>query len=111
MLKVKINRNIMTNGMDIYLYEERADGKFAIGLPTKLEFEVVDDEELGNIQEPTIKLSGHWGKQFLEAFAEALDGEGVKTNKDERIAGTLDATKYHLEDLRQLLKLEARKSV
>lgn len=110
MLEVKINRNLITGGIDIYLYENRADGKFAIGLPAQLKFKIIEEEELATIAEPTLRLNGYWGKQFLEAFAETLDNEGIKTNKDEKIIGTLEATKYHLEDLRQLLKLETKKS-
>ena len=43
--------------------------------------------------------------EALQAFAEALAGRGIKTNNDHKIEGTLEATKYHLEDMRKIAKV------
>ena len=53
-----------------------------------------------------MKLNNIIAQDFLQGLAEALDKQGIKTDKDAKIQGTLDATRYHLEDLRKLLKLK-----
>ena len=42
-------------------------------------------------------------------FAEELSRIGIKTDNDHKIAGTLEATKYHLEDMRKLAKVTETK--
>ena len=66
------------------------------------------DEEVAQIIEPSLKLPGNIGRALLQAFAEALDKDGIKTDKDAKLQGTIEATKYHLEDLRTLLKLKEK---
>lgn len=41
----------------------------------------------------------------LKAFADELSNIGIKTDNDHKMAGTLEATKYHLEDMRKLAKV------
>lgn len=67
----------------------------------------VDD---GMPQEPSLHLPGRFGEEVMQAMAEAFSKRGIKTENDHKIQGTLEATKYHLEDLRKLLKLEVKKS-
>lgn len=105
MVEVRFNRSVWNDALEIYLIERREDGRIAVGLPAKLEFKMLTESDMGSIQEPTFKLNGFWGKAFLQAFADALDKDGIKTDKDAKIEGTLTATRYHLEDLRSLLKL------
>lgn len=38
----------------------------------------------------------------LQSIAEAFSNFGIKTSNDHKIEGTLEATKYHLEDMRQI---------
>ena len=53
------------------------------------------------------------GPEIERAFAEWLYGRGITpeqvTRKQGSTEGSLEATKYHLEDLRQLLKLNTEK--
>ena len=76
-----------------------------VAKPVELEWV---EQEPGTIAEPTLVLDGFWAEEFLRAFAEALDEKGIRTDKDARIEGNLEATRYHLEDLRTLLKLRKR---
>ena len=41
----------------------------------------------------------------LQAFADSLAGKGIKTINDHKNEGLLEATKYHLEDMRKIAKL------
>lgn len=43
---------------------------------------------------------------MLKAFAELASGKGIKLESDLKREGQLEATKYHLEDMRKLLKLK-----
>lgn len=54
---------------------------------------------------PFLTLSHLLAKELFKGLAEALDNSGIKTDSTHKLEGTLNATKYHLEDLRQMLKL------
>lgn len=41
----------------------------------------------------------------LQAFADTLANKGIKTINDYKNEGLLEATKYHLEDMRKIAKL------
>lgn len=100
-LRVSIRKSEFTNELEIYIGEKRFDGMY-IAKPVEL---VLEKHIEGENLDPTIKIGGFLADEFLKVLAEELDNKGIKTDKDERIKGTLDATKYHLEDLRKLLKL------
>lgn len=101
-MKVKIYREEMFGGISMVFYEDRLNGKRFIAKPVDLEFEEYND---GAEYRPTLRLNSSISNEFLQQLAEELDSKGVKTDKDAKIEGTLNATKYHLEDLRKLLKL------
>jgi len=102
MIKVKIYKSIATNAIELFIYEER-NGKRYVAKPVKLVFE---EWKEGEIIKPTLIFYHFVGEEFLKSLAEALDEKGIKTEQDAKIAGTLEATRYHLEDLRKLLKLK-----
>jgi hypothetical protein len=106
MLKFKIRQNWETDAVEILIVEEMGNGKIAIAKPVKLEFEEFDINGAMPNRGATLTISGMYSQEFLKALAEALDERNIKTDKDAKIQGTLEATRYHLEDLRKLLKLE-----
>ena len=53
-----------------------------------------------------LKIPHTMARDVFKGMAEAMDGEGVKTENDFKIQGTLEATRFHLEDLRTILKLK-----
>lgn len=67
-------------------------------------FEYVEAPEPGVAMEPTFVFYGHDGEAILRQIIDALAKNGVKDDSDAKIAGTLEATRYHLEDLRTALK-------
>jgi hypothetical protein len=67
---------------------------------------VFEEKQEGARIEPSLKLYGEDANNFLKSIAQALDESGVKTDMDAKIEGTLEATRFHLEDLRKLLKLK-----
>ena len=44
-------------------------------------------------------------EDMLKALAAGLDAHGIKPAAEPEAAGELKATKYHLEDLRKLLRI------
>lgn len=81
------------------------NGTKSVAKPVALEFEPWPE---GAYAEPTVAIPKEMAVEFLSSAAEALDGVGVKTTDEARLGAALTATKYHLEDLRTLLKLGAR---
>lgn len=75
-----------------------------VARPVELQFEEIQEGEA--FGKPTLQLDWDIAELFLKAMAEALDEQGVKTDKDAKVAGTLEATRAHLSDLRQMLKLK-----
>ncbi len=53
-----------------------------------------------------LKIPNHLVEPLFRSFAETLDKRGIKTPNTHKIEGQLDSTKYHLEDLRKMLKLK-----
>ena len=53
-----------------------------------------------------MSIPSYLSQEFLQRLVEILDKKGIKSENDNLMKGKLDATKYHLEDLRKLLKLE-----
>lgn len=52
---------------------------------------------------PFLNLPFIMAKELFTGLAEALDQSGIKTESDAKIAGLLEATKMHLEDMRTLV--------
>ena len=100
-MDIKIYKNPVTDFLELYFFDDR-NGERYLAQPVKLEFK---KSIRGDSCKPTLTINGCFTEEFLNALAEELDKKGIKTDKDAKIAGTLDATRYHLEDLRKLLKL------
>lgn len=101
-MKIKLHRNPMSDCTEIYIFDE-INGKRIVFLPVSLEGREIEE---GMLIEPTMKISGEFDREFIEAFRDGINevyGEQAQTSE-------LKATKYHLEDLRKLLKLEKRSS-
>ena len=99
MLKVLIRQNEFSESLDIIFVQNREDGKRYIAEPVEIKFK---EHKLGDDAKPTISLGFSLSGEFLKAMAEALDKQGIKTENDFKIAGLLEATKYHLEDMRKI---------
>jgi hypothetical protein len=76
----------------LHLVEERPDGIY-LAKPLKLEFEKYDPGSRG---EPTLRLSSLIAMDFLKAFSDALDKQGIKPESVYKIEGLLEAKKEHL---------------
>lgn len=107
MLKVWIERDIGTNQYGIYLAQKISQGgQLFVAKPVKLEMlEISDYEPFKGIKiEPFLKLDGIIAYNLLAQLAKALSDIGFKVASDKsEMEKVLDAVKYHLEDMRQLV--------
>lgn len=102
-MKISIYKEPWNSSVSLMFWNER-DGKVYAAKPVALEFEEAKDGMAPN--GPTLRIPHMIGEDFLHALAQALDEKGIKTDKDAKIEGTLEATREHLKDLRQMLKLK-----
>lgn len=104
-MNISIGQQSYSGALEIVFWEKRGEKIYA-AKPCPLVFEEVVD---GYIENPTLKIGMAWANEFMKAMAEELDKKGIKTDSDAKIAGTLEATRYHLEDLRTLMKIAPKK--
>lgn len=90
-MKARISLCDFGRSVRIFIYEERGDKTFVVK-PVKLELEEIDSSSTIDIK-PTLTIDGR-SNQFLESLAEELDELKIKTDKDAKIQGTLEATRY-----------------
>ena len=74
--------------------------------PTTRKWSRVPIEEHSEIPGPTIKLNQDDAIALYKKLNEFFSARGVRNKEESFTAGDLRATKYHLEDLRMLLKIK-----
>ena len=103
-MEVNIQEDFSTQTVKMIFYDmdERSKRVYNLytGESTQVEEGMVIPEEF------IMKVPGYMANALLKSLAEALSERGVKTKMDATMEGQLDATKYHLEDLRKLLKIK-----
>lgn len=100
--EVHISADPQFDGIKIW-FVDRSDGHQQVAQPVNLTFEEYAE---GAVIPPTLTLNRWIADEFLQAMAEALDKRGVKVENEHKVHGQLEATKYHLEDMRKIaLKL------
>lgn len=108
-MKVYLREEFFDGSVKILFSETFPDGRYAYNFYTGERIKVVEGENPPDAF--ILKIPEHLKDALFKALAETLDQKGVKTENDHKIAGTLEATRYHLEDMRQLLKLKDKGSV
>ena len=104
-MKVSIQNNPQFLQTDITFYEKRGN-KISVMTEIKDGIGVMTEVPEGAFNEKTtLRLPDFVAQELFLALAEELDKKGIKTENDHRIAGTLEATKYHLEDMRKIAKV------
>jgi hypothetical protein len=102
--KVFVRQNWTNFGLEVILLVESLDGKRYMAKPVKFEWEEVRLGQL--INEPTFVLEDEYYQDLIDAMHKI----GKVIPSESKLEGKLEATNYHLEDLRQLLKLDLEKS-
>jgi hypothetical protein len=89
------------NGATHISFSVFRDGKTFVAKPVQLEWTPIEPFQLD--VPATLSLPMNVAQEFLTAMSTALDDRGIKPANDHHIAGQLEATKAHLEDMRGLL--------
>ena len=97
-LKIAISQEPWAGATSIWIAKKGPE-EFAVAEPIELTFQPI---EQGVAAEPTLRMNSEFAHQLFTALAEAFDEQGIKTVGDANLAGELGATKYHLEDMRQV---------
>lgn len=101
-MQVKFENDYLHSSVKVYLFE---DGNRARTFYSKGGEEAHTVESGSQLKDEDIMFA-RIPNDALQAFAEALAERGIKTDNDHKIAGTLEATKYHLEDMRKIAKVK-----
>jgi hypothetical protein len=88
-------------GLNLYLIYQGADGRKKIVKPVDLT--ITENLPVGKVAEPTIRFHGNDAIQFLQELADGLVTAGFKPDELKASDRELQATKYHLEDMRTLV--------
>ena len=100
-LDIHIDKNYARGSTDIYLFGTR-DHEKLIAKPIEFDFQKFNHNR---IQEPTLRFEWDEGTNFLNSFADALKIAKFGDQKEY----SLEAIKYHLEDMRRLVFNERNK--
>ena len=101
MIKVKIEYDYAIAGTSVYIYQENGDGSITLCEPLELTF--TRDYDLSKLPEPTFRFNRKDGHDFLQGLAQALAENGFKPDELKAYDKQVEATKYHLEDMRSLV--------
>jgi hypothetical protein len=87
--------------LNFYLFQDNENGgrELCTNLKT-MEFKPIKRGEF--VPEPTFSISGCVVQPFLKAMANALDEIGIRPEGKPVLENELTATKYHLEDMREI---------
>jgi len=105
-IDVRIRQRPDTLGTEIYIID-RGNRFTYLAKHVKLEFEKVKDG--AEWPEPTLVLGENLVFKLSKALSKMLDERGIKSDSQSKIEGLLEATKYHLEDMRKIVFSEKEK--
>lgn len=103
-MEINIYEDFATQTVKILFFDMTVRPKRIFNLYTGDVLEVNEGEMIPDSF--AMKVPSHMVDSLFKSLAEHLSERGVKTKNDSLIEGQLDATKYHLEDLRKLLKIK-----
>lgn len=95
-MRIELEEVNFSHSVRVLLYEKRGD-EIYLAKPINLVFE---KQQQGSIWEPTFTV--YHAASFLKSMSEALHQMGIKPDHQSKTEGLLEATKYHLEDMRKL---------
>lgn len=103
--RVVMQRVAWSDQLGIMIFEERGRQTYAVQ-NIDLVFKEVQPYEM--IKKPSILLPSMLATPFLKAMADGISDFGIKTDSDEKIKGTLEATRKYLADMRMLALRKSR---
>ena len=105
-LEIYIENALHMHAVKIY-FVMRRNGKSSLGKIIEngnIEFKEFNEGE--SVDNPTMVMDIHYFQIFGKAMLKALEERNIEPEEKSFVKGKFEATKYHLEDLRLLLKLK-----
>lgn len=99
-MKVIVRENYPFSTIDIFFVEER-EGKTFMAKQMDMVFEEIDPSR--EVQGATLQVHRDIGHQFLQGLSTALNEAGYRDSTTESFKSELNATKFHLEDMRKIV--------
>lgn len=100
-MRVEFERDYIRSGYKVFMFEDNSGSRV---------FYTKGGEEAVTITDGSVIRDDIYfcriSDEALKPFADKLSALGIKTDDDHKIAGVLEATKYHLEDMRKLAKVK-----
>lgn len=105
--QVRVVNHPSSFATDIFIFREAAGARveYVSNLSGKGGVEVTMVDR-GVRMEPAIKADGHCG-HMLQAISDGLFDFGIKPTQQPVLQNELTATKYHLEDMREMISIVA----
>lgn len=102
---VHINHDDYGYTLGIYVFKHNYDQsrEFLESLDQPIKVKRFGDGPITEALKPTIFLEGKFGKEFLQAFANALHQKGIRPKAEPVLENEVSSIKYHLEDMRTLV--------
>lgn len=104
-MKIKVVNEQWNDQLAVLFYDDsEKNGPYRVVKPLQL---VIEELEESEIIEPTFRLPRQEMYDFLQSMADMAEKMGIKTTKqltqEQKYEGKLEATEYHLEDMRKLV--------
>jgi hypothetical protein len=100
-MRVEFEKDYMRSGYKVFMFDDMPSGRV---------FYTKGGEEAVTITDGSVVRDDIYfcriSDEALKPFADKLSALGIKTDDDHKIAGVLEAAKYHLEDMRKLAKVK-----
>ena len=109
-MKFRIIVDSYSGNLNFYAHQVDRSGdhtRMYYAKPVLLEFEEVPE---GHVRHPFISIPEEFIESAIQALMKDLEHQGFRTDRAAHAEGQLGATEYHLEDLRQLLKLKGSRT-
>lgn len=108
-MKIKAYEDPQNFKTNFLLYTDKGNGEvYTVAPVDALLVRMQDGKEV----KPTFSIQNSDAREFIKSMAELAEKMGIKTDsqiaEETRNKGVLDATKYHLEDMRKLVFLEPK---
>lgn len=104
-IKCFVDYNPVRNATEVFIVGIGANGQRWVAEPVVLVFSPM---EIGKTIDPTLRFEHHHAKQFLQSLADGLAETGFRPDVTKAMVSELEATRYHLEDMRNLVFKEKK---
>ncbi len=100
-LIIEVERAMISDTLNIYMAYE-SQGVITTFKSVELVMEPKPMKH-GTMVAPTMSIPGMFAREFPMKMIDALTRKGYKSISDSKTEGLLEATKYHLQDMRNLV--------